>query len=114
MYCSLNDNDDDVKSVAASCLLPVAEHIVQQLPERLSQILLVLWNCLSNMKDDLGSSVGVVMDLLSTYNLEYRLCYMLMTFIEAKLVAHDKVIEILAGDKISYDLKKIFVHACCS
>lgn len=61
---SLNDGDDDVKSVAASCLLPVAGHIVQQLPESLDQILVVLWQCLSNMKDDLSSSVGVVMDLL--------------------------------------------------
>jgi len=60
----LNDGDDDVKSVAASCLLPVAEHIVQQLPESLDQILVVLWHCLSNMRDDLSSSVGVVMDLL--------------------------------------------------
>jgi TATA-binding protein-associated factor len=64
LYSSLNDGDDDVKSVAASCLLPVAEHIVQQLPESLDQILVVLWQCLSNMKDDLSSSVGVVMDLL--------------------------------------------------
>lgn len=64
MILSLGDRDDDVRSVAASCLLPVAEHIVQQLPESLEQILLVLWNCLCDMKDDLSSSVGVVMDLL--------------------------------------------------
>lgn len=64
MYYSLNDGDDDVKSVAASCLLPVAEHIVEQLPESLDRVLVVLWQCLSNMKDDLSSSVGVVMDLL--------------------------------------------------
>jgi|ERR1700722_6136346 len=61
---SLGDRDDDVRSVAASCLLPVATHLVQQLPESLDRVLTVLWNCLSEMKDDLSSSVGAVMDLL--------------------------------------------------
>ncbi|KAG6818211.1 hypothetical protein H0H87_000116 [Tephrocybe sp. NHM501043] len=60
----LGDPDDDVRSVAASCLLPVAGHLVEQLPELLGQVLLVLWRCLRNMKDDLSSSVGAVMDLL--------------------------------------------------
>lgn len=62
--CRLGDRDDDVRSVAASCLLPVAEPIVNQLPDSLEQILVVLWHCLCDMKDDLSSSVGVVMDLL--------------------------------------------------
>jgi TATA-binding protein-associated factor len=61
---SLGDRDDDVRSVAASCLLPVAGLIVEQLPECLEQILIVLWHCLCDMKDDLSSSVGIVMDLL--------------------------------------------------
>ena len=61
---SLGDRDDDVRSVAASCLLPRAGHLVTQLPEELSRVLGVLWNCLSDMKDDLSSSVGAVMDLL--------------------------------------------------
>lgn len=60
----LGDRDDDVRSVAASCLLPVAGLIVEQLPECLEQILIVLWHCLCDMKDDLSSSVGIVMDLL--------------------------------------------------
>lgn len=50
--------------MAASCLLPVAGHLVEQLPESLDSVLLVLWNCLRGMKDDLSSSVGAVMDLL--------------------------------------------------
>lgn len=50
--------------MAASCLLPIAESIVNQLPESLDRVLIVLWQCLSDMKDDLSSSVGVVMDLL--------------------------------------------------
>jgi TATA-binding protein-associated factor len=64
---SLGDRDDDVRSVAASCLLPVAGHLVEQLPESLGDVLLVLWRCLCDMKDDLSSSVGVVMDLLGMY-----------------------------------------------
>ena len=61
---SLGDRDDDVRSVAASCLLPVAGLIVEQVPECLEEILIVLWHCLCDMKDDLSSSVGIAMDLL--------------------------------------------------
>jgi TATA-binding protein-associated factor len=56
-----------VRSVAASCLLPVAAHLVDQLPEELGRVLAVLWSCLSDMKDDLSSSVGAVMDLLGEH-----------------------------------------------
>jgi hypothetical protein len=65
IFCGrLGDGDDDVRSVAASCLLPVAVHLVEQLPESLDRVLTVLWGCLSGMKDDLSSSVGAVMELL--------------------------------------------------
>lgn len=63
----LSDPDDDVRAVAASCLLPVAGHLVEHLPESLEQVLVVLWQCLSDMKDDLNSSVGAVMDLLGIF-----------------------------------------------
>ena len=53
--------------MAASCLIPVATHLVRQLPPCLSLVLAVLWDCLGNMKDDLSSSVGAVMDLLGGY-----------------------------------------------
>ncbi|EPQ58588.1 SNF2 chromatin remodeling protein [Gloeophyllum trabeum ATCC 11539] len=82
----LGDRDDDVRSVAASCLSPVASHLVQRLPEALCQVLSVLWNCLRDMKDDLSSSVGAVMDLLG------------------KLVTYDEVIRILANEELSYSL----------
>ncbi|KAF7323127.1 TBP associated factor [Mycena chlorophos] len=85
----LGDRDDDVRSVAASCLLPVAEHLVTQLPEALDRVLLVLWNCLSDMKDDLSSSVGTVMDLLG------------------KLVSYDQVIAILAGGEFALPLTSL-------
>jgi TATA-binding protein-associated factor len=49
-------------------------------------VLGVLWTCLGDMKDDLSSSVGVVMDLLG------------------KLVSHDKVIAVLASEKSSRPL----------
>lgn len=64
MLVSLGDSDDDVRAVAASCLLPIAGYLVEQIPDTLERILLVLWRCLSDMKDDLSSSVGAVMDLL--------------------------------------------------
>ncbi|KAK7035735.1 TBP associated factor [Favolaschia claudopus] len=82
----LGDQDDDVRSVAASCLLPVAEHLVQQLPEALDRVLIVLWHCLKDMKDDLSSSVGAVMDLLG------------------KLVSYDRVIALLADESVGLPL----------
>lgn len=82
----LGDRDDDVRSVAASCLIPVATHLVRQLPTCLSLVLAVLWNCLGDMKDDLSSSVGAVMDLLG------------------KLVSYDEVIEILGNSSASLPL----------
>ncbi|GBE82676.1 Probable helicase [Sparassis crispa] len=82
----LGDRDDDVRSVAASCLLPVAAHLVEQLPEELSRVLAVLWSCLGNMKDDLSSSVGAVMDLLG------------------KLVTYNQVIEIIADQTRSHPI----------
>ncbi|KIM49246.1 hypothetical protein M413DRAFT_438417 [Hebeloma cylindrosporum] len=85
----LGDRDDDVRSVAASCLLPVAEHIVQRLPQSLEQILVVLWHCLCDMKDDLSSSVGVIMDLLG------------------KLVVYEQVIEILAKESVALPLSTL-------
>lgn len=42
----------------------MAQHFVDRLPDSLERILVVLWRCLSDMKDDLSSSVGAVMDLL--------------------------------------------------
>ncbi|KAH9038908.1 hypothetical protein EDB85DRAFT_2072591 [Lactarius pseudohatsudake] len=82
----LGDRDDDVRSVAASCLIPVATHLVQQLPTCLSLVLAVLWDCLGDMKDDLSSSVGAVMDLLG------------------KLVSYDEVIKILGNSSTSLPL----------
>lgn len=64
MLGRLGDNDDDVRSVAACCLVPIAAEIVARLPDAVPGVLEVLWTSLQEMKDDLGSSVGAVMDLL--------------------------------------------------
>ena len=82
-FFSLGDSDDDVRSVAASCLLPITAHLVNQLAQDVPLVLSVLWNCLRDMKDDLSSSVGAVMDLLG------------------QLVSYDQVICILANPTTS-------------
>lgn len=71
VFLRLSDRDDDVRAVAATCLLPVASHLVERLPDSLDRVLAVLWTCLRDMKDDLSSSVGAVMDLLGTCTLLY-------------------------------------------
>lgn len=66
---SLSDADDDVRSVSAACLLPIANRLVTKLSTPEVQVLLhVLWDCLSEGGDELGSSTGVVMDLLGEYS----------------------------------------------
>ncbi|KIO27459.1 hypothetical protein M407DRAFT_23275 [Tulasnella calospora MUT 4182] len=82
----LADQDDDVRSVAASCLTPIVGHIVERLPEDVPAVMDVLWNCLSDMKDDLGSSVGAVMELLG------------------KLVSFPQVINLLSNSASSQPL----------
>lgn len=61
----LSDFDDDVRSVSATTLIPVAEDVVKRRPVALPKLLKVVWDCLSNLSDDLSSSTGAVMDLLS-------------------------------------------------
>lgn len=68
--------------MAASCLLPITQHLVEQVPDCLERVLIVVSRCLSDMRDDLSSSVGYVMDLLGA------------------LVKYDKVIEVLADESI--------------
>ena len=63
--CRLRDDDDDIRGVAASMLIPVADEIVQHLPDVLPHVLHQLGDCLEYARDDLSSSVGSVMDLLS-------------------------------------------------
>ena len=69
---SLQDRDDDVRAVAASILLPIAESFVQLSPHNIPQVVSVLWDCLKDLKDDLTSSTGNVMDLLGRLTVEYQ------------------------------------------
>lgn len=77
----LRDEDDDVRAVAAATLIPIADIIIERLPSKISSVLDQLWDCLGDLKDDLSSSTGGVMDLL------------------AKLVEYPRVIDELNAPK---------------
>jgi TATA-binding protein-associated factor len=100
LFLRLSDRDDDVRAVAATCLLPVASHLVEQLPESLDRVLAVLWACLRDMKDDLSSSVGAVMDLLGACHLFYDFLKPIQSS-AGKLVTYSKVIDILGDPDLS-------------
>ncbi|KAI1306108.1 TATA-binding protein-associated factor mot1 [Mortierella claussenii] len=61
----LGDEDDDVRAVSASTLIPISSNFVHKLPHRIPDVLNVLWDCLAVLKDDLTSSTASVMDLLA-------------------------------------------------
>jgi len=61
----LGDQDDDVRAVSAATLIPVAKEFVNLRPSSLSHLISVVWECLSNLSDDLSASTGSVMDLLA-------------------------------------------------
>lgn len=73
----LRESDDDVQSVAALTLTPIASEFVRLKKEVVQTLLQVIWDCLVNLKDDLSASIGSVMDLL------------------AKLCTHSEVIELM-------------------
>lgn len=61
----LCDWDDDVRSVSAATLIPIAEELVVSRTNTLSHLMNIVWECLSNLQDDLSASTGSVMDLLA-------------------------------------------------
>ncbi|KAF9583392.1 TATA-binding protein-associated factor mot1, partial [Lunasporangiospora selenospora] len=61
----LQDQDDDVRAVSASTLIPIATNFVEKLPGRIPDVVSVLWDCLAVLKDDLTASTASVMDLLA-------------------------------------------------
>lgn len=75
--------DEDVQSVAASTLIPIAKDFVKVRLELVFQIVDVIWDCLTDLRDDLSASIGSVMDLL------------------AKLCSHQEVL-----DKMKLDASK--------
>lgn len=76
----LKESDDDVQSVAALTLTPIASQFVTTRKNVIGTLLTVIWDCLVNLRDDLSASIGSVMDLL------------------AKLCSHKEVIEIMQQD----------------
>ena len=70
----LTDPDDDVRAVSAATLTPIAEDLVRLRPNLLQSLMNIVWDCLSDLRDDLSASTGHVMDLL------------------ARLCSHDEVI----------------------
>ena len=62
----LGDLDDDVRSVSAATLIPMAKEFVAMRPESLDALINIVWGSLSNLGDDLSASTGRIMDLLAT------------------------------------------------
>ncbi|KAL9957258.1 hypothetical protein ACROYT_G038872 [Oculina patagonica] len=61
---ALKDDDDDVRAVAASALLPVAESLVTFAPNYVQEVLVTLWDTLVEL-DDLTASTNSIMMLLA-------------------------------------------------
>ncbi|KAH2752761.1 hypothetical protein KXW10_004254 [Aspergillus fumigatus] len=61
----LGDYDDDVRAVSAATLVPIAEEFVKTRQSTLGTLMTIVWDCLSNLQDDLSASTGSVMDLLA-------------------------------------------------
>ncbi|KAK1756056.1 hypothetical protein QBC47DRAFT_178986 [Echria macrotheca] len=62
----LGDMDDDVRSVSAATLIPMAKEFVLMRPGALDGLIRIVWESLSNLGDDLSASTGKIMDLLAT------------------------------------------------
>ncbi|KAI0598541.1 SNF2 family domain-containing protein [Biscogniauxia sp. FL1348] len=62
----LGDSDDDVRSVSAATLIPMAQEFVRLRPAALEQLISIVWESLSSLGDDLSASTGKIMDLLAT------------------------------------------------
>lgn len=62
----LGDMDDDVRSVSAATLIPMAKEFVTMRPAQLDGLINIIWESLSNLGDDLSASTGRIMDLLAT------------------------------------------------
>ncbi|GAB0133975.1 hypothetical protein EsDP_00002363 [Epichloe bromicola] len=62
----LGDVDDDVRSVSAATLIPMAKEFVTMRPNQLDGLTNIVWESLSNLGDDLSASTGRIMDLLAT------------------------------------------------
>ncbi|CDK25567.1 unnamed protein product [Kuraishia capsulata CBS 1993] len=87
----LTESDDDVQSVAASTLIPIAKDFVRLKLDSVFEIVNAIWADLSGLKDDLSASIGSVMDLL------------------AKLCSHEEVLAKMKRDS-EVDETRNFKH----
>ena len=62
----LGDFDDDVRSVSAATLIPMAKEFITMRPNALEGLIHIVWESLLNLGDDLSASTGRIMDLLAT------------------------------------------------
>lgn len=65
VFHGLENKDDDVQAISAATLLPIAQDFVLQRSEDIEKLLNVIWDSLSDLKDELSTSIGNVMDLLA-------------------------------------------------
>ena len=79
----LTDTDDDVRAESAATLTPIAEDLVRLRPNLLQSLMNIVWDCLSDLRDDLSASTGHVMDLL------------------ARLCGHDEVISAMKENALA-------------
>lgn len=61
----LADNDDDVRAVSAATLTPITKEFVTLRQSALDNFMTIVWDCFSDLRDDLSASTGPVMDLLA-------------------------------------------------
>ena len=61
----LSHHDDDVRSVGAATLVPIVKEVIEARPDLLNNLMNTVWDCLSDLTDDLSASTGAVMDLLA-------------------------------------------------
>ncbi|KZF22155.1 transcriptional accessory protein [Xylona heveae TC161] len=61
----LGNFDDDVRSVSAATLIPIVQELVTLRPAALDKVIDIVWDCFSDLTDDLSASTGSVMDLLA-------------------------------------------------
>ncbi|SCU84872.1 LADA_0D04346g1_1 [Lachancea dasiensis] len=80
----LKEHNDDVQSVAAAILAPIAMEFVQLEANMIDLVLSTIWSLLTHLEDDLSSSVGSVMDLL------------------AKLCEQQKVLDVLKSKALAH------------
>lgn len=82
---TLNQNDDDdLKNVATNILIPITDQLILLDEEKIDIILTTIWSNLSKLEDDLSSSIGSIMNLLS------------------KLCEHDKILNFLKNKALNF------------